>query len=151
MGPHRHAHLLQRLRVRWRGAEINKSLLALKVCSVTLPWCGARLAQLVEHQTFNLRVKGSIPLSGELNFFPLSVCTPDPDIYYSRVQLATRPTTIHTHIDTHRHSEVSSYPQDPHVCTHTHAHLHTHTHLPSNPFPLSHPGSWYLIGVSLKP
>ncbi len=28
----------------------------------------ARLAQLVEHQTFNLRVKGSSPLSGELLF-----------------------------------------------------------------------------------
>ena len=30
---------------------------------------GAWLAQLVEHQTFNLRVKGSSPLSGDLNFF----------------------------------------------------------------------------------
>ena len=54
---------------RMEGAEINKSLLALKVCSVTLPSSGARLAQLVEHQTFNLRVKGSSPLSGELKFF----------------------------------------------------------------------------------
>ncbi len=32
----------------------------------------ARLAQLVEHQTFNLRVKGSSPLSGEL-FFLFSI------------------------------------------------------------------------------
>ena len=30
----------------------------------------ARLAQLVEHQTFNLRVKGSSPLSGVPYFFP---------------------------------------------------------------------------------
>ena len=29
----------------------------------------ARLAQLVEHQTFNLRVKGSSPLSGVLILF----------------------------------------------------------------------------------
>ena len=29
----------------------------------------ARLAQLVEHQTFNLRAKGSSPLSGEFPFF----------------------------------------------------------------------------------
>ena len=29
----------------------------------------ARLAQLVEHQTFNLRVKGSSPLSGVQFFF----------------------------------------------------------------------------------
>ena len=29
----------------------------------------AWLAQLVEHQTFNLRVKGSSPLSGGLSFF----------------------------------------------------------------------------------
>ena len=30
---------------------------------------GAGLAQLVEHQTFNLRVKGSSPLSGDHTFF----------------------------------------------------------------------------------
>ena len=30
---------------------------------------GAWLAQLVEHQTFNLRVKGSSPLSGDQTFF----------------------------------------------------------------------------------
>ena len=29
----------------------------------------ARLAQLVEHQTFNLRARGSSPLSGLFNFF----------------------------------------------------------------------------------
>ena len=29
----------------------------------------ARLAQSVEHQTFNLRVKGSSPLSGYAHFF----------------------------------------------------------------------------------
>ena len=29
----------------------------------------ARLAQSVEHQTFNLRVKGSSPLSGDFMFF----------------------------------------------------------------------------------
>ena len=29
---------------------------------------GARLAQSVEHQTFNLRVMGSSPISGELTF-----------------------------------------------------------------------------------
>ena len=29
----------------------------------------ARLAQSVEHQTFNLRVMGSSPISGERNFF----------------------------------------------------------------------------------
>ena len=35
-----------------------------------LPTCVlARLAQLVEHQTFNLRAKGSSPLSGESLFF----------------------------------------------------------------------------------
>ncbi len=34
----------------------------------------AWLAQLVEHQTFNLRVKGSSPLSGELPFFFESSC-----------------------------------------------------------------------------
>ena len=33
----------------------------------TFMW--ARLAQLVEHQTFNLRVKGSSPLSGEQLFW----------------------------------------------------------------------------------
>ena len=35
----------------------------------------ARLAQSVEHQTFNLRVKGSSPLSGEKFFFSLHVNT----------------------------------------------------------------------------
>ena len=29
----------------------------------------ARLAQSVEHQTFNLRAKGSSPLSGDSTFF----------------------------------------------------------------------------------
>ena len=30
---------------------------------------GARLAQSVEHQTFNLRVVGSSPLSGDSQFY----------------------------------------------------------------------------------
>ena len=41
----------------------------------------ARLAQSVEHQTFNLRVKGSSPLSGYAHFFPtvfLFVCSALP-------------------------------------------------------------------------
>ena len=54
---------------RMEGAEINKSLLALKVCALKLSSCGARLAQLVEHQTFNLRVMGSSPISGAQIFF----------------------------------------------------------------------------------
>ena len=37
------------------------------ICSTLITL--ARLAQLVEHQTFNLRAKGSSPLSGELLFF----------------------------------------------------------------------------------
>ena len=34
---------------------------------VSIAW----IAQSVEHQTFNLRVQGSSPCSGELSFFPL--------------------------------------------------------------------------------
>ena len=30
---------------------------------------GARLAQLVEHQTFNLRAMGSSPISAQVEFF----------------------------------------------------------------------------------
>ena len=48
------------------------------------PFVIARLAQSVEHQTFNLRVKGSSPLSGEgilfmvlLDFLCVLVLQPD--------------------------------------------------------------------------
>ena len=41
--------------------------------SVALNADGARLAQLVEHQTFNLRAMGSIPISGSNGI--LYVCT----------------------------------------------------------------------------
>ena len=39
-----------------------------KSCYGLLVVVWARLAQLVEHQTFNLRVKGSSPLSGATSF-----------------------------------------------------------------------------------
>ena len=40
------------------------------MCMNTYHFCrAARLAQSVEHQTFNLRAKGSSPLSG-VRFFP---------------------------------------------------------------------------------
>ena len=36
---------------------------------------GARLAQWLEHQTFNLRVMGSNPVLGVLNFFyHITIC-----------------------------------------------------------------------------
>ena len=57
-------------------------ILCLEICSPEVAKCtgmcifvvalhGAWLAQLVEHQTFNLRVKGSSPLSGGQHFFPV--------------------------------------------------------------------------------
>ena len=47
-----------------------------RIISLNIRHCntGARLAQSVEHQTFNLRVKGSSPLLGAPYF---CVCTTD--------------------------------------------------------------------------
>ena len=45
--------------------------------AATLIDVGARLAQSVEHQTFNLRVKGSSPLSGDVSLFFFHLFTAD--------------------------------------------------------------------------
>ena len=45
---------------------------------------GARIAQSVEHQTFNLRVQGSSPCSGALLGFWYPALTPPPHVFPRR-------------------------------------------------------------------
>ena len=64
----------------------------MKLLSLSSPNIAARLAQLVEHQTFNLTVMGSNPISGSIKCTSLSECN-----------------VLNTKLEKERYSVVSTY------------------------------------------
>ena len=61
----------------------------------------ARIAQSVEHQTFNLRVQGSSPCSGGFVFFPLLTCLSPKTV--TEKGRSNHRLISHTHTHTHTH------------------------------------------------